>query len=89
MFSHVHAVAVYLLVALTVGLLVLARRAGATAGDPRRRRPAGRRAGQGVVGFTQYFIDLPEVLVALHMLGAALTSAALTWVVVATRRTPA
>ena len=44
---------------------------------------------QGVVGFTQYFLDLPEGLVALHMLGAALTSAGLAWVVVATRRTPA
>ena len=44
---------------------------------------------QGVVGFTQYVLDLPEALVALHMLGAALTSAALAWVVVAARRTPA
>ena len=44
---------------------------------------------QGVVGFTQYVLDLPEGLVSLHMLGAALTSAGLAWVVVATRRTPA
>ena len=27
---------------------------------------------QGVVGFVQYFADLPEILVGLHMLGAAL-----------------
>ena len=88
-FSHVHAGAVYLLVALTVGLLFLARRAGATGVT----RAAGGLLAvellQGVVGFTQYYLDLPEGLVALHMLGAALTSAALAWVVVATRPTPA
>jgi cytochrome c oxidase assembly protein subunit 15 len=88
-FSHVHAGAVYLLVGLTVGLLFLARRAGATGVT----RAAGGLLAvellQGVVGFTQYYLDLPEGLVALHMLGAALTSAGLAWVVVATRRTPA
>ena len=40
---------------------------------------------QGGVGFWQYFTDLPELLVATHMLGAALTSAAITWVVLAAR----
>ena len=88
-FSHLHAIAVYLLVALTLGLLALANRVGAT---PVTRAAGGLLAielGQGVVGFTQYYLDLPEGLVALHMLGAALTSAALAWVVVATRPTPA
>ena len=33
----------------------------------------------------QYFTDLPVVLVALHMLGAALISAALTWLLVSVR----
>jgi cytochrome c oxidase assembly protein subunit 15 len=88
-FSHVHAASVYLLVALTAGLLFLAHRAGATGVT----RAAGGLLAvellQGVVGFTQYVLDLPEGLVALHMLGAALTSAGLAWVVVATRRTPA
>lgn len=27
---------------------------------------------QGVIGYVQYFTDLPEVLVGLHMLGSAL-----------------
>jgi cytochrome c oxidase assembly protein subunit 15 len=81
--SRVHAWSVYLLVALTVVLLVLARRAG---------RPLLLRAAvvllaveltQGVVGYVQYFTGLPVLLVALHMLGAGLTSAALAWVVVA------
>jgi heme A synthase len=40
---------------------------------------------QGAVGFVQYFTDLPVVLVALHMLGAALVSAAVTWVLVEVR----
>ena len=41
---------------------------------------------QGLVGFTQYFLDLPEGLVVLHLLGAALISATVTWVVVAARQ---
>jgi cytochrome c oxidase assembly protein subunit 15 len=40
---------------------------------------------QGVIGFTQYFTGLPVVLVGLHLLGAALTAAALTWLVLGTR----
>jgi cytochrome c oxidase assembly protein subunit 15 len=87
--SHVHAVAVYLLVALTVGMLALAHRAGATAATRATGGLLAVELGQGVVGFTQYFLDLPVALVALHMLGAALTAATLAWVVVSTRRTPA
>jgi heme a synthase len=83
--SHVHAAAVYVLIALTVGLLVLARRAG----TPTLARAAVVllvvELAQGVVGFVQYFTDLPEVLVAIHMLGAALISASATWVVLAAR----
>jgi cytochrome c oxidase assembly protein subunit 15 len=82
-FSHVHAVAVYLLVALTVGLLVQAHRQRAT--EVRRAAAVllGVEVGQGVVGFTQYFLDLPVLLVALHLVGAALTAAALAWVLLA------
>ena len=84
--SHVHASAVYALVAFTVGLLAVARRRG--------DRPVAQAAAvlllvevtQGAIGFAQYILDLPEGLVALHMLGAALTSAALATVVLSTRR---
>ena len=84
-FSHVHAASVYLLVALTLGLLVWA----GTQGTPALVRAAGALLAvellQGAIGFTQYFLDLPVTLVALHMLGAALTAAALAWVVLASR----
>ena len=74
--SHVHAAAVYLLRRpdrrpARAGPPVAARRAG-----PRRLVLLVVELAQGVVGFVQYFPDLPEVLVAIHMLGAALISAA-------------
>ena len=43
---------------------------------------------QGFIGYVQYFTALPIVLVLLHMLGASLLVAALTWGVLATRRNP-
>jgi heme a synthase len=43
---------------------------------------------QGVIGYVQYFTALPVVLVLLHMLGASLLVAALTWGVLAMRRHP-
>jgi cytochrome c oxidase assembly protein subunit 15 len=83
--SHVHAAAVYLLLALTLGLAVAARRVG----TPTLARAVllllVLEVAQGVVGFVQYFTDLPEILVGLHMLGAALVSASVTWVVLAAR----
>lgn len=83
--SHVHAAAVYLLLALTVGLLVQATRAR----SEQARHAAGAllllELAQGVVGFVQYFLDLPVGLVAVHMLGAALTAAALAWIVLWSR----
>ncbi|MEJ5867824.1 COX15/CtaA family protein [Pseudokineococcus sp. 5B2Z-1] len=71
--SRLHADAVVLLLALVVVLAVLLRRAGAP------RRPRRRTAAllvvllaQGALGWVQYATGLPEVLVAGHMLGAAL-----------------
>jgi cytochrome c oxidase assembly protein subunit 15 len=88
LFSHVHAFAVYLLVALTVGLLATALR-GRNAGV--QQAAAGLlllEVAQGTVGFLQYVNDLPVGLVTVHMLGAALTSAALAWNVLAARGIP-
>jgi cytochrome c oxidase assembly protein subunit 15 len=75
--SHVHAIAVYVLVALTVVLLAVAVRGG--------HRWLATVTGlvlviellQGVLGWVQYALDLPVGLVALHMLGAGLLAAGL------------
>ncbi|MEH1099777.1 COX15/CtaA family protein [Micromonospora sp. CPCC 205561] len=70
--SQVHADAVFLLVGLSVALVFAFRAVGA--------RKAARAAvvlvavelGQGVIGFVQYFTDLPALLVGAHMLGSCL-----------------
>ena len=40
---------------------------------------------QGVLGFVQYFTDLPVVLVELHLLGATLVMAFVTWMLLEVR----
>jgi cytochrome c oxidase assembly protein subunit 15 len=40
---------------------------------------------QGLVGFVQYFTDLPVILVWFHLLGASLVAAAVAWVVIEAR----
>jgi len=84
--SHVHAGFVYLLVALTVAVTLAYHRGTA----PRQARTAaltllGIELAQGTIGFWQYLTDLPELLVGLHMLGAALLSAAATWLLLSVR----
>ena len=83
--SHVHAVAVYVLLVLTLALAVVAHRQRAPLVRTAAVALLGLQVAQGVLGFVQYFADLPEVLVGLHMLGAALISAATTWLVLSTR----
>lgn len=83
--SHVHAAAVYLLIALTFGLLVISHRQGAVVVRRAAAVLLGLELAQGLVGFVQYFTDLPEILVGVHMLGAALISAAVTWTALSTR----
>ena len=61
------------LIGLTVGLLALLYALHAAGVQRAGRAGAARhRAGQGVIGYTQYFTGLPPVLVALHMFGACL-----------------
>jgi cytochrome c oxidase assembly protein subunit 15 len=74
--GQLHADLVFLLVGLTVALLVALHATDA----PGRIRRAARdllvvQLAQGVIGFVQYFTDLPIVLVLLHMLGAVLITA--------------
>jgi cytochrome c oxidase assembly protein subunit 15 len=74
--SQLHADVVFLLVGLTVALLVALH----ATDSPGRLRRAARdllivQLAQGVVGYVQYFTDLPILLVLLHMLGAVLITA--------------
>lgn len=71
--AQLHADVVMVLIGLTFGLLALcyALHCGAAV----RRAVTvlfGVELAQGVIGFTQYFLDVPPLLVALHMLGACL-----------------
>lgn len=85
--SQLHTDLVFLLLGLTVAAVLVLRAVDAPA-------PARRAAvillcvelAQGLIGFLQYFADLPVALVTLHLLGAALTSAALTWLLVNVRQ---
>lgn len=75
--AQIHAHSVALLVGLTIGLYAAAR----AVGSPGRLVAATVvlflvEVGQSVVGAVQYILDLPEVLVGFHMLGAALLIAA-------------
>jgi heme a synthase len=74
--SQLHADVVFLLIGLTVALLV-ALYATDTAGRTRRaaRDLLVVQVLQGVVGYVQYFLHLPAVLVLVHMLGAVLVTA--------------
>ena len=84
--TQLHTDLVFLLVGLTVATVLVLWTSGAPA--IARRAAAALLAvelAQGVVGFVQYATDLPVVLVAIHLLGAALLSAAMTWLLVSTR----
>jgi heme a synthase len=85
--SQLHADLVFLFVGLTVGLLFAVMAIG---GNPAARRAVtvllAVEVAQGSIGFVQYFTDLPVVLVGFHVLGAAVISACVTWVLLRVRR---
>jgi len=77
MVSQLHADLVFLLIGLTVAMLV----ALSATDSPQRVRRAARfllivELAQAVIGFVQYFTNLPIVLVLVHMAGAVLITAA-------------
>jgi cytochrome c oxidase assembly protein subunit 15 len=82
--SQAHADLVFLLIGLTVALVLVA--------PAEARRAAawllGIELSQALIGFVQYFTDLPVVLVGFHVLGAALIAAALAWMLLAVRERP-
>ena len=87
--SQVHADVVFLFVGLTVGLVFALRAAGASAESVHAAQVLlVVEVGQGAIGFVQYFTDLPVVLVGFHVLGAALITAAMTWLLLAVREQP-
>lgn len=79
-----HAAAVWVFLAVLVAYLVAVRGAP----GPVRRAALILLAitlAQGAIGYVQYFTDLPELLVGLHMIGAAVLIAGTTRVVLTTR----
>ncbi|MEV5493550.1 COX15/CtaA family protein [Streptomyces bobili] len=87
--SKVHAVLAWIVVTLTFALWFVLRAVDAP------RLPLDRTRdlfvvllAQGVIGYVQYFTDLPEVLVGLHMLGSALVWIAVLRVLLALRERP-
>ncbi len=87
--SQLHADAVFLFVGLSVGLLLALRAAGAPASATRAAVVlVAVELAQGLVGFVQYANDLPIVLVELHLLGAALLTAAMTHLLLEVRESP-
>lgn len=71
--AQLHSDAVLFLTGVTVTLTVVLRIVGAPeAARLRCRVLLGLIVAQGAVGFTQYFLDLPRVLVGVHVLGATL-----------------
>lgn len=85
--AHLHSAAVWTFVALLAALLVALVRGPASAGA---RRAASLllaiTLAQGAIGYAQYFTGLPVVLVGLHMLGAAVLTAATAWTLMSLRR---
>ena len=71
--SQLHADAVWLLLGLTVAMIAVLHAVGA---PEHAKRTACLLLAiellQGVIGYTQYYLGLPELLVGMHMLGASL-----------------
>ena len=82
--SQLHADVVFLFLGLTVGLWFAVRAVGLSTRALRWLLVV--IVLQGAVGFVQYFTDLPVVLVAFHMLGAAMISASVTWTLLRVRQ---
>lgn len=84
--AQLHTDLVFLLVGLTIGVVLVLRSVDAP--SPTRTTATTLLAvelAQGVIGFVQYFTGLPVALVSLHLLGAAVLAAAMTWLLLSTR----
>ncbi|MFI0408452.1 heme A synthase [Actinomadura sp. 3N508] len=71
--ARIHSVLAWVTTALVVLMVIVLHRTGAPAAARRRGHElAGLIVAQGVVGYVQYFLGVPEGLVLLHMLGSVL-----------------
>ncbi|MFV0136675.1 COX15/CtaA family protein [Streptomyces sp. HMX87] len=87
--SKVHAVLAWVVVTLTFALWFVLKAVDAPKGPLARTRDLFLvLLAQGVIGYVQYFTDLPEVLVGLHMFGSAVTWVAVLLVVLSLRERP-
>jgi len=78
--ARVHGIAVLVFLALIVAIFWMLDRRGAP--DEARRRLSAVLVvslGQGAVGYIQYFNDIPEVLVGIHIAGATAVAALTLW----------
>ncbi|MCF2124951.1 COX15/CtaA family protein [Strepomyces sp. STD 3.1] len=84
--SKAHAVLAWIVVTLTFALWFVLKAVDAPKGPLVRTRDLFLvLLAQGVIGYVQYFTDLPEVLVGLHMLGSCLVWIAVLRVLLAVR----
>ncbi|WP_171108966.1 MULTISPECIES: COX15/CtaA family protein [Streptomyces] len=87
--SKVHAVLAWIVVTLTFALWFVLKAVDAPRGPLNRTRDLFLiLLAQGVIGYVQYFTDLPELLVALHMLGSCLVWIAVVRVALSLRERP-
>jgi len=71
--AQLHADLVMVLIGVTLALVLLARASGGAPAVARAARDLlAIELAQGLIGFVQYFTEVPALLVGLHMLGAAL-----------------
>ncbi|MDQ0580268.1 cytochrome c oxidase assembly protein subunit 15 [Streptomyces rishiriensis] len=87
--AKLHAVLAWIVVTLTFALWFILKAVDAPKNPLDRTRDLFLvLLGQGVIGYVQYFTDLPEVLVGLHMLGSCLVWIAVLRVLLALRERP-
>ncbi|MFC7306601.1 heme A synthase [Streptomyces monticola] len=87
--SKLHAVLAWIVVTLTFALWFVLKAVDAPKGPLSRTRELFLiLLAQGVIGYVQYFTDLPEVLVGAHMLGSCLVWIAVIRVLLAMRERP-
>jgi cytochrome c oxidase assembly protein subunit 15 len=87
--SKLHAVLAWIVVTLTFALWFVLKAVDAPQGPLHRTRDLFLvLLSQGVIGYVQYFTNLPEFLVGLHMLGSGLVWIAVLRVLLAMRERP-